>query len=189
MRQKHSAAGLTVRRGKGQKDRSVYLSGTVVRAVRAYLEVRGPGSTDHLFLYRNLPLRRDLVRARIKAAGRRVGVKVYPHRLRHTCATQLLNAGCKVTSIQQFLGHRDLQSTMVYAKVYDQTVAKDYFTAMTEIEERVELVSKTKDDPPLPNPDELTLLLDSLLENTTDAEQAETIEAVRKAVMALTNGS
>ena len=179
---------LTVRLGKGQKDRSVYLSSTVVRAIRAYLEVRGPGSTDHLFLYRNLPLKKDLIRDRIKAAGRRVGVKVYPHRLRHTCATQLLNAGCKVTSIQHFLGHEDLKSTMVYAKVHDQTVADDYFSAMSEIEKRVELVSKGNGSPPVPGPEELVSLLDLLEEIAADPEQVETVATVRKAVLALANG-
>jgi integrase len=179
---------LTVRQGKGQKDRSVYLSGTVVWAVRAYLEVRGPGTTEHLFLYRNQPLKKDLVRDRIKAAGRRVGVRAYPHRLRHTCATQLLNAGCKVTSIQQLLGHEDLKSTMVYAKVHDRTVAEDYFTAMSEIEKRMELVAEGNGNSPAPEPEELVSLLDSLEEHAADAEQAETIATVRRAVIALANG-
>ena len=107
--------------------------------LRAYLAVRGMGPTDHLFLYRNEPLSKDLVRDRIKAAGERVGVKVYPHRLRHTCATQLLNAGCRVTSIQKFLGHKRLNSTMIYARVHDRTVAEDYYAAMEAVEKRLEV--------------------------------------------------
>jgi hypothetical protein len=75
----------------------------------------------------------------LKYAGQRVGVKVYPHRLRHTCATQLLNAGCRVTSIQRFLGHKKLSSTMIYAKAHDQTVAEDYFSAMQRVEQRLEI--------------------------------------------------
>jgi integrase/recombinase XerD len=86
---------LMVRQGKGLSDRPVYLTDMVVAAVRAYLPVRGLGPTDHLFLYRNGPLCKDLIRDRLQTAGKRVGVKVYPHRLRHTCATQLLNAGCR----------------------------------------------------------------------------------------------
>jgi hypothetical protein len=57
-----------------------------------------------------------------------------PHQLRHTFATQLLNAGCKVTTIQKLLGHRRLNSTMVYARVHDRTVAKDYYAAMAQVE-------------------------------------------------------
>ena len=125
---------LFVRNGKGLKDRTVYLSESVIRTLLEYLDVRGPADSDHVFIYRNRALRKDLVRARIKAAGKRAGMKVYPHRLRHTCATQLLNAGCKVTSIQQLLGHKRLNSTMIYARVHDRTVAEDYFEAMSVVE-------------------------------------------------------
>jgi integrase/recombinase XerC len=128
---------LMVRKGKGLRDRTVYLTGTAVEAVRAYLDVRGMGRTNHLFLYRNEPLSKDLVRDRVKAAGRRVGVKAYPHCLRHTCATQLVNAGCPVASIQKFLGHKRLNSTMIYARVHDRTVADDYYAAMDRIEQRL----------------------------------------------------
>jgi integrase len=55
---------------------------------------------------------------RLKASGQRVGAVC----LRHTTATQLLYAGCPVTSIQKFLGHKKLNTTMVYARAYDQTV-------------------------------------------------------------------
>ena len=68
-----------------------------------------------------------------------MGVKVYPHRLRHTCGTQLLNAGCRVTSIQKFLGHKRLNSTMIYARVHDHTVAEDYYVAMDRIEQRLDV--------------------------------------------------
>jgi hypothetical protein len=102
--------------------------------------VRGQGPTDHVFLYRNEALKKDLARSHIKDAGERVGVKVYPHRLRHTTATQLLNAGCPVTSIQKFLGHKKLNTTMVYARAYDKTVEADYYAAMGRIEQRLELV-------------------------------------------------
>jgi site-specific recombinase XerD len=125
---------LMVRQGKGRKDRAVYLTDTTVRAVQDYLTARGQGPTDHVFLYRNKPVCKDLIRSRVKAAGERVGVQVSPHRLRHTCATQLLNAGCRVTSIQKLLGHRHIDSTLIYARVHDQTVSADYYAAMVRIE-------------------------------------------------------
>jgi hypothetical protein len=62
--------------------------------------------------------------------------------LRHTIATQLLNAGCPITSIQKFLGHKKLNTTMIYARAYDQTVKADYFAAMQQIEQRLELVDR-----------------------------------------------
>jgi site-specific recombinase XerD len=133
---------LTVRQGKGRKDRTVYLTDTAVRALQGYLAVRGMGPSSHVFLYHNKPVCKDLIRSRIKAAGERVGVKVSPHCLRHTYATQLLNAGCRVTTIQKLMGHRRLRSTMTYARVHDRTVAEDYYAAMTKIEDRLALATE-----------------------------------------------
>jgi tetratricopeptide (TPR) repeat protein len=72
-------------------------------------------------------------------------VNVHAHRLRHTAATQLLNAGCPVTSIQKFLGHKKLNTTMIYARAYDRTVEEDYFAAMSRIEQRLELAGDQPD--------------------------------------------
>lgn len=138
---------LSVRNGKGLKDRTVYLTDTSVSALTAYLAVRGIGPTDHVFLYRNQAIAKDLIHGRLKAAGDRVGVKVHAHRLRHTAATQLLNAGCPVTSIQKFLGHKKLNTTMVYARAHDATVEADYFAAMSRVEQRLDLVGQLAETP------------------------------------------
>lgn len=139
----------SVRNGKGMKDRTVYLTATSVSALQAYLAVRGLGPTDHVFLYRNQALEKTLIHSRLKAAGERIGVKVHAHRLRHTTATQLLNAGCPVTSIQKFLGHKKLNTTMVYARAHDQTVEADYFAAMGRVEARLSL-GPAEDEPAKP---------------------------------------
>lgn len=136
---------LMVRRGKGLHDRTVYLTESTALALADYLPVRGEG--EHLFLYRNRPLSKDLIHGRLKATGERVGVHLSAHRLRHTCATQLLNAGCRITSIQRILGHRRLNTTMIYARVYDRTVAHDYFTAMQSVEQALELTSPNQPEP------------------------------------------
>jgi site-specific recombinase XerD len=128
---------LVVRRGKGVKDRTVYLTDSAVSALQAWLEVRGQKQADHVFLFRHRPLCKDFLRGRIKATGERARVKVTPHQLRHTYATQLVNAGCRITSIQALLGHKHLNTTMTYARVYDCTVAEDYFQAMATIEKRL----------------------------------------------------
>lgn len=82
--------------------------------------------------------------------------KKTPHQLRHSRATLLLNAGCRITSIQAFLGHKKLNTTMTYARAYDQTVADDYFTAMRRVEERMEIA-------PLPIPAEETIQEDEVV--------------------------
>jgi len=131
------------------KDRAIYLTNTAVQALQDYLVVRGMAATDHVFLYRHKAVNKDLIRARIKGSGERTGVAVSPHRLRHTCATQLLNAGCRVTSIQKLFGHRQLGTTMIYAKAHDRNVSADYYTAMARIETRLELDAGLQADEPL----------------------------------------
>lgn len=151
---------LTVRQGKGLHERTVYLTDTAVAALTAWLPWRGPAPTEHLFTYRNLPLSKDLIHGRLKAAGARAGVKLSAHRLRHTCATQLLNAGCRVTSIQKFLGHQRLSTTMTYARVHDQTVADDFYAAMQTIEGQMALLAPPLPpaEPPSPQADDSQLL-------------------------------
>jgi len=61
------------------------------------------------------------------------------HRLRHTYATQLLNAGMSLVGVMKLLGHRSLRMTMRYAAVTQETVVKDYFSAMAKISSRYEL--------------------------------------------------
>ena len=138
---------LSVRNGKGMKDRTIYLTATVLLVLKDYLAVRGEGSSDHVFLSRNAALSKDFIRSRLKTTGKRLGVKVYPHRLRHTCATQLLNAGCRITSIQAFLGHKKLNTTLIYARAHDQTVAEDYFSAMSRVEHRMDIAPFPKTEP------------------------------------------
>jgi site-specific recombinase XerD len=141
---------LSVRNGKGLKDRTIYLTETAILALQDYLAARGEGGTDHVFLYRNAPLKKDIIRAQLQYAGQRAGVKVYPHRLRHTCATQLLNAGCRITSIQAFLGHKKLNTTMIYARAHDQNVAEDYFAAMQRVEQRLDTSAAASASSPAP---------------------------------------
>jgi site-specific recombinase XerD len=130
----------SVTAGKGIEDRVVYLTDKTVQVLKSYLERRGEGigkSQDHFFLYRFKGADRKMIQKRINVAGKACGVKVHPHKLRHTFATQLVNAGCPITTIQRLMGHRRLGSTMVYARVHDRTVADDYFKAMLQIERRV----------------------------------------------------
>ena len=63
---------------------------------------------------------------------------LYPHRLRHTCATRLLNAGMDIVHIQNLLGHEHLTTTMIYARVQDATVENDFRQAIGQIERRLD---------------------------------------------------
>ncbi len=134
------ARRLSIRDGKGRKDRTVYLTDVAVKSLREYLQVRGVGMTEHVFLYRNAALNKSFIGSFLKTLGDKVDVKVYAHRLRHTAATQLLNAGCSITSIQRILGHKNIRTTLIYAKAYDQTVADDFYAAMARVEARLSLI-------------------------------------------------
>lgn len=170
------AAGvILIRAAKGLKDRSVYLTERVTKTLQQYLEVRGPALTDHLFIYRHKPLSKDLVRDRMKAAGKRTGVKVTPHMLRHTFATQLVNAGAKITTIQALLGHVRLNTTMTYARVHDQTVMEDYFRAMEEIEGEQDTVFPQK-----PATEKAVALLDKLGQDGLSEQQQQILAELRR---------
>jgi site-specific recombinase XerD len=129
------AKRLFVRDSKWRKGRAVYLTDVSLEALRAYLKARGvEHSSGYVFLRNGLPLRKNFLCTALKRIGKQVDVEVSPHRLRHTFATQLLNGGCAITSIQKLLGHTNLNTTMIYARVFDQTVMLDYFRAVDRIE-------------------------------------------------------
>jgi hypothetical protein len=58
------------------------------------------------------------------------------HCLRHTCATELLNAGMRLECLQQLLGHSTVEQTRRYARLTDKTREQEYFRAMARIEGR-----------------------------------------------------
>jgi integrase/recombinase XerC len=125
---------LVVRQGKGKRDRFVPLSATTVNVVCDYLAVRGTAQSDHLLLFRQQKVNVTLVQTRLRSYGRTVDVEASPHRLRHTLATRLLNSGMDIVSIQRLLGHEQLTTTQLYARVYDRTVEQDFREAMTRLE-------------------------------------------------------
>ena len=133
--QANHAKRLFVRDSKWRKGRAVYLTDMALEALRAYLAVRGTEQAGgFVFVRGGLPLKRHYLPQRLKVIGKQVDVTVSPHRLRHTFATQLLNVGCQVISIQKLLGHTNLNTTMTYARAFDQTVMSDYFRALDVLE-------------------------------------------------------
>jgi site-specific recombinase XerD len=68
--------------------------------------------------------------------ARKTGLKVSCHHLRHTMATQLLNAEAEVVTIQDLLGHSGISTTERYCTVSNVKVMRDYFKAMEVIMQR-----------------------------------------------------
>jgi integrase/recombinase XerD len=128
---------LVVRQGKGRKDRVVYLSDTAALALARYLGSTPRPTHAPLWVRPNgRPLKYEWLAVKMTALGLAAGVaEVTPHRLRHSLATRLLNAGMDITRIQKLLGHTQLSTTQVYAQVLDVTLEADYRRAMTRIEQ------------------------------------------------------
>ena len=120
-----SAGTLFVRAGKGGKDRvvplgplaSAVLSDYIAQA-RPKLPVK-PGVTSLFVSEHGRPLWAASVIRIVDQAARRAGIKkpVRPHRLRHACATHMLQGGADVRHIQRLLGHSSLATTEIYTRV------------------------------------------------------------------------
>ena len=68
--------------------------------------------------------------------ARKAGIKASCHQLRHTMATQLLNADADLVSIQDLLGHTRIKTTQRYARVSNVKVQRDYHKAIEKVIER-----------------------------------------------------
>lgn len=124
-------AGQTIRLvGKGRRERRVYLTNDwITRLTAAYLEARSALSPTHPYLLFNLhyaPLTTSAMRSRLAKVAVAAGVsnRVTPHMLRHTAATQLIEAGVDIRYIQRLLGHASLSTTEIYTHVSDSALRR-----------------------------------------------------------------
>lgn len=132
---------LLIYEGKGSKDRIVYLSSDALRVLSSYLKKRPNSRTQRLFLvekgsYKDKPLSVRGIQKRIEYYGKIAGLKVSCHQLRHTMATQLLNADADLTVIQDLLGHSQIRTTQRYCKVSNLKVQRDYHKAIEKVMQR-----------------------------------------------------
>jgi integrase/recombinase XerD len=133
-----AAQRLTVRLGKGQRDRLVPLTETAAHWLTRYLTVARPElaagklwgkgkrrsqpkimpPTSALWLaVTGRRLSYQMIADRIRDYALQVELKASAHTFRHCCATHLLRAGASVRHVQQLLGHRDLSTTEIYTRV------------------------------------------------------------------------
>jgi len=127
--------------GKGAKDRVVYLSDDATGALTAYLKIRPPSTTDKVFVnqkgpFRGQPLSSRGIRKRIEYYATKTGLQVSCHHLRHTMATQMLEADAELVTIQDLLGHSWITTTQRYCRVSNRKVQRDYYRAMEKVMEK-----------------------------------------------------
>jgi hypothetical protein len=131
-----------------------------------------------VFIFRHAPLSRTYCFQRMETYGLRCGVKASPHQLRHSCATLLLNAGAPAMSVQMILGHKQIDTTLGYARLYDGTLAADYYSAMNKVERQLALPEDTAKEPPKIG--ELIALTDALRNGSLNPAQTEIVRALRE---------
>jgi len=127
--------------GKGGKDRVVYISDDAADGLIAYLKQRSHRRIRKVFLvekgdYKGQPISVRGIQKRMEYYAKKTGLRISCHHLRHTMATQLLNADAQVESIQDLLGHNWITTTERYCKVSNVKVKRDYFNAMGKILKR-----------------------------------------------------
>ncbi len=138
-----------VRNGKGGKDRVVYVSRDAREAIIEYLRVRRPSRAKKIFLvekgpYTGKPISVRGIQKRLEYYAKKSGIRVSCHHLRHTMATQMLNAEAEVTTIQELLGHNGINTTERYCSVSNLKVMRDYFKAMEVVMKRSALVEMSR---------------------------------------------
>src|SRR5512136_546719 len=128
--------------GKGAKDRVVYMSDDAQSALWAYLAKRSSKARG-LFLVQKGPMKGTPIsvrgiQKRIEYYARKSDLNVSCHRLRHTMATQLLNADADLATIQDLLGHGQITTTQRYCRVANLKVQRDYYKAMKVVMQRTQ---------------------------------------------------
>ena len=122
---------------KNSMGRVVYLSDDVLLSIKLWLRRRDPNKEFVFYGRDNKPICYSTGRSRFVKYIQKAGLeqKGYTvHCLRHTFASELLNAGMRLECLQQLLGHQDIEVTRRYARLTDRTREEEYFRAMAIIE-------------------------------------------------------
>jgi site-specific recombinase XerD len=149
------AAGLNVKsldigeatlvvRGKGNKERMVLVGGPAIRALKRYLAHARPklavGAEEALFLNRDgarLSARSIQKIVREHALKAALDERVWPHLLRHSFATHLLDGGADLRVVQELLGHASAQTTQIYTHVTEERQRETMKQAMEKARENL----------------------------------------------------
>jgi len=126
------ASGLITVTGKGNKTRVVPVGSYAAKALNAWRKVRGTFAgfeEPHIFVSnRGTPISTRTIQSRIRHWARKQGLpqQVYPHLLRHSFASHMLESSGDLRAVQELLGHADISTTQIYTHLDFQHLAKVY---------------------------------------------------------------
>jgi len=102
--------------------------------VQEHLAIRPNPNSVYLFTTQRGALHPRSLQRRLVQYRQHCGLQVTAQRLRHTFASQMLTAGMPVSSLQRYLGHEHLDTTMIYAEVSDPLLRQDYYQGITTVD-------------------------------------------------------
>lgn len=111
---------IRVRQGKGRKDRFTLLSKPLIKKLTEYRELYKP----KVWLFERMPgeqFTESIVSKRLKAAAQEAGItkRIYPHLLRHSFATHLIEQGTDLKIVKELMGHNSIRTTEIYVHIAD----------------------------------------------------------------------
>lgn len=148
-----SADWLRVPVGKLHNDRYVPLHPDVGRCLDDWMAARRNYTwTDLMFVRNGEPISYGAVADAVQRAATAAGLgRITPHQLRHTLATQAVNRSMSMESIAAMLGHRSLSMTLVYARIANRTVEKEYFNVTRQLDQRTTVQVTIPEGPQMAN--------------------------------------
>lgn len=105
-----AGATVRIRNGKGRKDRLVPIGKNALQYLKRFSET----------------MSRSRIYELVSRAGKRIGLKIHPHLLRHSFAVHLLEGGADIIEIQKMLGHAHLRTTQIYTRVLPGQLKKEF---------------------------------------------------------------